>query len=64
MTMQDVLAKATALSTPTAKEAAKIAAVADEAKRLVEGQAGEEVAGVEFGGSFAKGTWLRGDADV
>ena len=64
MTMQDVLAKATALSTPTAKEAAKIAAVADEAKRLVEGQAGEEVAGVVFGGSFAKGTWLRGDADV
>ena len=57
MTVQDVLAKATALSTPTAKEAAKIAAVADEAKRLVEGQAGEEVAGVVFGGSFAKGTW-------
>lgn len=64
MTMQDVLAKATALSTPTAKEAAKIAAVADEAKRLVEGQAGREVAGVVFGGSFAKGTWLRGDADI
>ncbi|MGI0005736.1 MAG: CCA tRNA nucleotidyltransferase, partial [Nitrososphaera sp.] len=64
MTMQEVLAKATALSTPTAKEAAKIAAVADEAKRLVESQAGEEVAGVVFGGSFAKGTWLRGDADV
>ncbi|MGI0020336.1 MAG: CCA tRNA nucleotidyltransferase [Nitrososphaera sp.] len=64
MSMQDVLANATALSTPTAKEAAKIAAVAEEAKRLVDRQAGGEVAGVVFGGSFAKGTWLRGDADV
>jgi tRNA nucleotidyltransferase (CCA-adding enzyme) len=59
-----VLEKALALCTPTAREAEGIAAVAEEAKRLVEAQAGEEVLGVLFGGSFAKGTWLRGDADV
>lgn len=60
----DVLAQALPLCTPTEKEAKKIAAVADEAMRLVQSRAGPEVSGVVFGGSFAKGTWLRGDADV
>jgi tRNA nucleotidyltransferase (CCA-adding enzyme) len=59
-----VLAQVLPLVSPTEKEAKKIAAVADEAKRLVQARAGPEVAGVVFGGSFAKGTWLKGDADV
>ncbi|HEX2557140.1 MAG TPA: CCA tRNA nucleotidyltransferase, partial [Nitrososphaera sp.] len=45
-------------------EARKIAAVANEAKRLVESHVDGSVTGVVFGGSFAKGTWLRGDADI
>ena len=63
---QDILARAAALCTPTAKEEARTAAVAEEAKILVEGQANDskEIVGVVFGGSFAKGTWLRSDADV
>lgn len=62
--MTDVLARALAMCNPTAKETERIAAVAEEAKRLVEEKAGPEVTKVVFGGSFAKGTWLRGDADV
>lgn len=62
--MRDVLAKALAACTPTAKETEKITAVAEEAKNLVEARAGPDVTGVVYGGSFAKGTWLRGDADV
>jgi tRNA nucleotidyltransferase (CCA-adding enzyme) len=62
--MTDVLARALAMCNPTAKETKRIAAVAEEAKRLVEEKADPEVTKVVYGGSFAKGTWLRGDADV
>lgn len=62
--IDNVLAEALALCNPTPAEVKKITAVAEETKRLVEGRATAEVAGVMFGGSFAKGTWLRGDADV
>lgn len=64
MTVDDVIAKALAMCSPTDREAARIAAAAEEAKRLVQQKAGPEVSGVVFGGSFAKGTWLRGDADI
>jgi tRNA nucleotidyltransferase (CCA-adding enzyme) len=64
MTAGSVIATALKLCSPTEKEAARITRVAEEAKRLVQENAVEEVAGVVFGGSFAKGTWLRGDADV
>jgi len=60
----DVLARALATCDPTAKETEKITAVAENAMSLVKGRAGPEVTGVVYGGSFAKGTWLRGDADV
>ncbi len=59
-----VAAKALPLCKPTESEAKKISAVANEAKRLVESQVDGSVTGVVFGGSFAKGTWLRGDADI
>lgn len=62
--MSDVLARALAACEPTAKETDKITAVAEQAKRLVEARAGPEVTEIVYGGSFAKGTWLRGDADV
>lgn len=62
--MTDVLTTALAMCNPTTKETERIAAVAEEAKRLVEEKAGPEVTKVVYGGSFAKGTWLRGDADV
>jgi tRNA nucleotidyltransferase (CCA-adding enzyme) len=62
--MSDVLARALAACEPTATEAKRITAVAQEAKRRVEEKAGAEVTDIVYGGSFAKGTWLRGDADV
>ncbi len=59
-----VAAKALPLCKPAESEARKIAAVANEAKRLVESHVDGSVTGVVFGGSFAKGTWLLGDADI
>ena len=64
MTIDAVLTNALAACSPTEKEVAKITKAAEEAKRLVQEKATAEVAGVVFGGSFAKGTWLRGDADI
>lgn len=61
-----VIAKALSLCEPTKSEASKLTKIAQEAKRLVENQVAslDEVVDVIFGGSFAKGTWLRGDADI
>lgn len=61
-----VIAKALSLCEPTKSEASKLTKIAQEAKRLVESRVAslDEVVDVIFGGSFAKGTWLRGDADI
>ena len=61
-----VIAKALSLCEPTKSEASKLTKIAQEAKRLVENRVAslDEVVDVIFGGSFAKGTWLRGDADI
>lgn len=61
-----VIAKALSLCEPTKSEASKLTKIAQEAKRLVESQVAslDEVVDVVFGGSFAKGTWLPGDADI
>ncbi|HEU4604735.1 MAG TPA: CCA tRNA nucleotidyltransferase [Nitrososphaera sp.] len=61
-----IVAKALPLCEPTPSEERKIIAVADEAKALVDGHVAgmSDIVQVVFGGSFAKGTWLRGDADI
>ncbi|MEM3094773.1 MAG: nucleotidyltransferase domain-containing protein, partial [Nitrososphaera sp.] len=62
-----IVAKALPLCEPSPSEERRIAAVAQEAKALVDKQVAHMshmVVGVVFGGSFAKGTWLRGDADI
>ena len=61
-----VIAKALSLCEPTKSEASKLTKVAQETKRLVESRVAslDEVVDVVFGGSFAKGTWLRGYADI
>jgi tRNA nucleotidyltransferase (CCA-adding enzyme) len=61
-----VIAKALSLCEPTKSEASKLTKIAHEAKRLVENRVAslDEVVDVIFGGSFAKGTWLRGDVDI
>lgn len=62
--IQGILAKALLQCNPTPAEAKKIGSIAEEARRLVEQARTAEVRDVIFGGSFAKGTWLRGDADI
>lgn len=61
-----IVAKALPLCEPPPSEVQKITAVAEEAKALVDGHvAGKsDIVQVVFGGSFAKGSWLRGDADI
>jgi tRNA nucleotidyltransferase (CCA-adding enzyme) len=61
-----MIAKALPLCESSPSEERRITAVAKEAKALVDRQvAGTgDVVDVVFGGSFAKGTWLHGDADI
>lgn len=60
------VAKALPLCEPSPSEERKITAVAEEAKALVDRHVASmsDIVQVVFGGSFAKGTWLRGDADI
>lgn len=66
MSISAVVARALSLCEPSPSEESRITAVAKEAKALVDRHVASmsDVVGVEFGGSFAKGTWLRGDADI
>ncbi|HXG07425.1 MAG TPA: CCA tRNA nucleotidyltransferase [Nitrososphaera sp.] len=61
-----VVEKVLPLCEPSPSEVRRITAVAEKAKDLVEKQVSgmSDVVSVIFGGSFAKGTWLRGDADI
>jgi tRNA nucleotidyltransferase (CCA-adding enzyme) len=61
-----IIAKAVTQCEPTRREQEKITQAAERCKKLVEEQTAgnDNVVSVLFGGSYAKGTWLRGDADV
>jgi tRNA nucleotidyltransferase (CCA-adding enzyme) len=62
-----IVAKALPLCEPSSSEERKITAVAQKAKALVDRHVAgmrDIVVDVVFGGSFAKGTWLHGDADI
>ncbi|HXV45789.1 MAG TPA: CCA tRNA nucleotidyltransferase [Nitrososphaera sp.] len=66
MSIGAVLSKALPLCKPSPSEESRITAVAKEAKALVERHVAGmgDIVDVVFGGSFAKGTWLHGDADI
>jgi tRNA nucleotidyltransferase (CCA-adding enzyme) len=61
-----VISKALTLCEPSRSKERKIATVAQEAKALVHSYVSrlDDVVDVVFGGSFAKGTWLPGHADI
>ena len=61
-----LLQSARGLCEPSERETQKITSTAVLAMDLVREKAKQygEIAGIEFGGSFAKGTWLHGAADV
>ena len=64
--IREITAKALSVCEPLKSEIEELEQVAKRAKTLVEKQTAvlDEVVQVVFGGSFAKGTWLRGDADI
>jgi tRNA nucleotidyltransferase (CCA-adding enzyme) len=66
MSISAVAAKALSLCEPSPSEESRITAVAEETKALVDRYVASisDIVQVVFGGSFAKGTWLRGDADI
>ncbi len=66
MDMTAVTDKALSLCQPSENEENKIDKVGQRVKMLVEEYISgvDEVVDVVFGGSFAKGTWLHGDADI
>src|SRR5215212_8187814 len=62
-----LISKAVTLCEPSRSKERKIATVAQEAKALVDSYVSrldDDVVEVVFGGSFAKGTWLPGHADI
>ncbi len=64
--MRAVLERAERQVTPSAAAEKKIRRIADLARRLVEAEAAGRagISGVEFGGSYPKGTWLPGGTDI
>ena len=66
MSINATIARALPLCEPSSKERRRITAVAEEAKALVDRYVAniDDIVAVEFGGSFAKDTWLQGDADI
>ena len=68
-TTRNVIAKALQYCQPSNKEIKKLTTTANKAKKLVDTHIyskvpSSKVVDVVFGGSFAKGTWLKGHADV
>jgi tRNA nucleotidyltransferase (CCA-adding enzyme) len=61
-----LISKAVTLCEPSHSKERRIATVAQEAKALVDSYVTrlDDVVDVEFGGSFAKGTWLPDHADI
>jgi tRNA nucleotidyltransferase (CCA-adding enzyme) len=61
-----VAARALSLCEPSSSEIRRLEATANDVMQLVrkETATSNDVVDVVFGGSFAKGTWLHGDADI
>jgi tRNA nucleotidyltransferase (CCA-adding enzyme) len=59
-----VLSKALQYCIPSASEVQKLTAIANETKELVNSHTSPKILDVVVGGSFAKETWLKGDADI
>src|SRR5579864_2896228 len=64
--MSNVLEQARKISIPAKQEQEKIGALAEKLLDLVKKEATKhpDVVSVELGGSFAKGTWLKGKLDL
>lgn len=59
-----ILSKAMKLCQPSPSEIKKLTMVACKVKNLVTKYSSPKIVEIVFGGSFAKGTWLKNDADI
>ncbi|HYY66702.1 MAG TPA: CCA tRNA nucleotidyltransferase [Nitrososphaeraceae archaeon] len=59
-----IISKALQDCQPSNREIKKLMTIADETKKLVVNHISSKVVDVVFGGSYAKGTWLKSDADI
>ncbi len=64
MSINTILNKAMQYCEPSLVEVKRISRIANEAKDLVSSYRSPKITEVTFGGSFAKGTWLKGDTDI
>jgi tRNA nucleotidyltransferase (CCA-adding enzyme) len=49
---------------PSSSETKKLETIAEQTKALISRYDSSKIVGIVFGGSFAKGTWLKDDADI
>jgi len=59
-----IISKAEQYCQPSESEIRKLTRIAVTAKNLVDRYVSPKVIETVLGGSFAKGTWLKGDADI
>jgi tRNA nucleotidyltransferase (CCA-adding enzyme) len=64
MDINTILNKALQYCEPSLAEVKRISRIANEARDLVSNYRSSKIIEVTFGGSFAKGTWLKGDTDI
>ena len=64
MNINTILNKALQYCEPSLAEVKRISRIANEARDLVSNYRSSKIIQVTFGGSFAKGTWLKGDTDI
>ena len=64
MNINPILQKALQYCEPSLAEVKRISGIANEARDLVSSYRSSKIIEVTFGGSFAKGTWLKGDTDI
>jgi len=62
--LKHIISKTLLCCQPSVTEIKKINAVANDTIKLVDNYSYPKIVDVVFGGSFAKGTWLKGDADI
>jgi tRNA nucleotidyltransferase (CCA-adding enzyme) len=62
--IDNIISKALQDCQPSNREIKKLMTIADETKKLVVNHISSKVVDVVFGGSYAKGTWLKSDADI
>jgi tRNA nucleotidyltransferase (CCA-adding enzyme) len=62
--IEKTISKAIYLCKPSSFEAKKLKTIAEQTKALVTSYSSSKAVSIVLGGSFAKGTWLKNDADI